>query len=101
MLNEIAMVINVYEIHRYQHDNFQHVVARTKNHTEEYVKKDVEKMNSILSDKLKAQGIKYVFAMGSMTDIINQRTKKSKERTIRTTINSLDIPYYYKDNVIL
>lgn len=82
LLNEIAMVINVYEIHRYQHDNFQHVVARTKNHTEEYVKKDVEKMNSILSDKLKAQGIKYVFAMGSMTDIINQRTKKSKRERL-------------------
>lgn len=82
ILNEIAMVINVYEIHRYRHDNFEHVVARTKNHTEEYVKKDVEKMNSILSDKLKAQGIKYVFAIGSMTDIINQRTKKSKRERL-------------------
>jgi hypothetical protein len=31
---------------------------------------------------LKAQGIKYVFAMGSMTDIINQRTKKSKRERL-------------------
>ena len=76
------MVINVYEIHRYQQDNFQYVVAKTNNHKEEYVKKDVEKMNSILSDKLKAQGVKYVFAIGSMTDIINQRTKKSKKERV-------------------
>jgi len=81
ILNEIAMVINVYEIHRYQNDNFQHVVARTNNHTEEHVKKDVEKMNSILSDKLKAQGVKYVFATGSMTDIItNQPTKRARKK---------------------
>jgi hypothetical protein len=30
---------NVYEIHRYQHDNIQYVVARTNKYTEEQVKK--------------------------------------------------------------
>jgi hypothetical protein len=67
---------NVYEIHRYQHDNFEYVVARTNKYTEEQVKKDVETMNEMLSGEAKSQGIRYVFAMGSMPDTIKQRTKK-------------------------
>jgi hypothetical protein len=69
---------NVYEIHRYQHDNFQYVVARTNKYTEEQVKKDVEKMNEMLSEDAKSQGIRYVFAIGSMSDMIKQRTKKTQ-----------------------
>ena len=68
---------NVYEIHRYQHDNFQYVVARTNKYTEEQVRKDIEKMNEMLSDESKSQGIRYVFAIGSMLDMIKQRTKKA------------------------
>jgi len=66
----------VYEIHRYQHDNFEYVVARTNKYTEEQVKNDVERMNEMLSDEAKSQGIKYVFAMGSRSDTTKQRTKK-------------------------
>ncbi|MGA7042274.1 MAG: hypothetical protein WBL88_11970 [Nitrososphaeraceae archaeon] len=71
--------MNVYEIHRYQNENFQYVVARTNKNSEEHVRKDVEKMNAMLSNEMKAQGIKYVFATGSMSDIIKQRGKKSKK----------------------
>jgi hypothetical protein len=71
--------VNVYEIHRYQNENFQYVVARTNKNSEEHVRKDVEKMNAMLSNEMKAQGIKYVFANGSMSDIIKQRGKKSKK----------------------
>jgi galactitol-specific phosphotransferase system IIB component len=67
---------NVYEIHRYQHDNFEYVVARTNKYTEEQVKKDIETMNEMLNEEAKSQGIRYVFAMGSMLDTIKQRTKK-------------------------
>ena len=67
---------NVYEIHRYQHDNFEYVVARTNKYTEEQVKKDVDKMNEMLSEEAKSQGIRYVFAIGSMSDMIKQRAKK-------------------------
>ena len=69
---------NVYEIHRYQHDNFEHVVARTNKYTEEQVKKDIETMNQMLSEEAKSQGIRYVFAVGSMPDTIRQRTKIQK-----------------------
>ena len=69
---------NVYEIHRYQHDNFEYVVARTNKNTEEQVRKDIEKMNEMLSDEAKSQGIGYVFAIGSMSDMIKQRTKKTQ-----------------------
>jgi hypothetical protein len=67
---------NVHEIHRYRHDNFEYVVARTNKYTEEQVKNDVERMNEMLSDEAKSQGIGYVFAVGSMPDTIKQRTKK-------------------------
>jgi hypothetical protein len=71
--------VNIYEIHRYQNENFQYVVARTNKNSEEHVRKDVEKMNAMLSNEMKAQGIKYVFATGSMSDMIKQRGKKSKK----------------------
>ena len=46
----------MYEIHRYQHDNFEYVVARTNKYTEEQVKKDIEKMNEMLNEEAKSQG---------------------------------------------
>jgi tRNA U34 5-carboxymethylaminomethyl modifying enzyme MnmG/GidA len=72
------MVLNVYEIHRYQHDNFQCVVTRTNKHNEEQIRTDIEKMNAMLSEEAKSQGVKYIFAVGSMTDMIRQRTKKNQ-----------------------
>ena len=73
------MVVNVYEIHRYENENFQYVVARTNKNSEEQVRRDVEKMNAMLSNEMKTQGIKYVFATGSMSDMIKQRGKKSRK----------------------
>ena len=69
--------MNVYEIHRYQNENFQYVVARTNKNSEEHVRKDVEKMNAMLSNEMKAQGIKYVFATGSMSEY-NKTTWKEE-----------------------
>ena len=75
--------MNVYEIHRYQNENFQYVVARTNKNSEEHVRKDVEKMNAMLSNEMKAQGIKYVFATGYMSDIIRQHGKKNNHQFSR------------------
>jgi hypothetical protein len=72
----MAVVSNVYEIHRYQHDIFQCVVARTNKYNEKQVKKDIEIMNAMLSEQAKSEGIRYIFATGSMSDMIRQRTKK-------------------------
>jgi hypothetical protein len=72
------VVSNVYEIHRYQYDNFRCVVARTNKYNEEQIRKDIEKMNAMLSEEAKSQGIRYVFAIGSMSDMIRQRTKKNQ-----------------------
>ena len=74
-------MLNVYEIHRYVGDDFQYVVARTNKYAEEKIRKDVERMNAMLSDELKAQGIRYVFAIGSSTtDIINTKQASKRER---------------------
>ena len=74
-------MVNVYEIHRYAGDDFQYVVARTNKYAEEKIRKDVERMNAMLSDELKAQGIRYVFAIGSSTtDIINTKQASKRER---------------------
>ena len=74
-------MLNVYEIHRYAGDDFQYVVARTNKYSEEKIRKDVERMNAMLSDELKAQGIRYVFAVGSSTtDIINTKQVSKRER---------------------
>jgi hypothetical protein len=70
---------NSFEIHRYAGDDFQYIVARTNKYTEEKIRKDVERMNAMLSDELKAQGIRYVFAVGSTTEMIRDKAGK-KER---------------------
>ena len=35
-------------------------------------------MNEMLSEEAKSQGIRYIFAMGSISDMIKQRTKKTQ-----------------------
>jgi hypothetical protein len=72
----------IYEIHRYRSSEFQYVVARTNKHSEDYVKTDVEKMNALLSPEMQAEGIRYVFALGtvdSMNKKTGDRVKKKKE----------------------
>lgn len=73
---------SIYEIHRFRGDEFQYVVARTNKHSEDYVKADVEKMNALLSPEMKADGIRYVFALGTV-DGMNKKTgerMKKKEK---------------------
>jgi hypothetical protein len=55
-------MVEYYEIHCYQEDAFQYVVARTNKWSEEKVKSDVQRMNSMLSSELKVKGMRYVFA---------------------------------------
>ncbi|HYY65789.1 MAG TPA: hypothetical protein VE622_01515 [Nitrososphaeraceae archaeon] len=73
------MVVNSYEIHRYQHDNFEYIVAKTNKYSEENVRKDVEKMNAMLTDEMRVRGIKYVFAIGSITDVNKQQRKRKSK----------------------
>jgi hypothetical protein len=66
----------VYEIHKYQHDDFQYVVARTNKYSENKVKNDVERMNGMLNESLKTMGIKYVFVISDTADSIYKDRKK-------------------------
>jgi hypothetical protein len=73
----------VFEIHKYKIDTFLYIVARTNKHSEDYVKGDVEKMNNMLSPEMKAEGIRYVFALGtvdSMARKAGERTHKKSKR---------------------
>jgi hypothetical protein len=69
----------IYEIHRFKGDEFQYVVARTNKHSEDYVRADVEKMNALLTPEIKAEGIRYVFALG-MVDSMNKKTGEKKKK---------------------
>lgn len=71
--------MQVFEIHRYRGDEFQYVVARTNKHSEDYVKKDVEKMNGLLSPEMKADGIRYVFALGTVDSMVKKTGEKKKK----------------------
>jgi len=66
----------VYEIHKYQHDDFQYVVARTNKYSENKVKNDVERMNGMLNESLKTMGIRYVFVISDTADSIYKERKK-------------------------
>ena len=66
----------VYEIHKYQNDDFQYVVARTNKYSENKVKNDVERMNGMLYESLKTMGIKYVFVISDTADSIYKDRKK-------------------------
>lgn len=56
-----------------------YVVARTNKHPEDCVKGDVEKMNGMLSPEMRAEGIRYVLAPGT----VDSMNKKTGERTSR------------------
>lgn len=71
---------DVYEIHKYQNGELKYVVARTNKHSEEKVRSDVQKMNDMLSEEFRSQGINYVFAVGTMADYMKNAGKKEKER---------------------
>jgi hypothetical protein len=66
----------IYEIHKYQHDDFQYVVASTNKYSETKVKKDVERMNSMLNESLRTMGIRYVFTVSDTSDSLYKERKK-------------------------
>ena len=66
----------IYEIHKYQQDDFQYVVASTNKYPETKVKNDVVRMNSMLNDSLRTMGIKYVFAVSDTSDSAYKERKK-------------------------
>ena len=76
-----------YEIHRYQNDSFQYIVATTNKHAEEHVRQDVDHFNAILSNEMKSQGIKYVFAIGSTQKGTSKKINKNKDE--RNTEHSI------------
>lgn len=75
----------IYEIHKYRDESFLYVVARTNKHTEDYVKSDVEEMNNMLTPEMKSEGIRYVFALGT----VDSMTKKAGDRTRKKDKNIL------------
>jgi len=66
----------IYEIHKYQQDDFQYVVASTNKYPETKVKNDVERMNSMLNEALKTIGIRYVFSVNDTSDSVYKERKK-------------------------
>lgn len=75
----------IYEIHKYRGESFLYIVARTNKHQEDYVKSDVEKMNEMLSPQIKSEGIRYMFALGTvdgMSKKTGDRTKKKDKQCI-------------------
>jgi hypothetical protein len=69
----------VYEIHKYRGESFLYVVARTNKHAEDYVRGDVEKMNGMLTPEMKSEGIRYVFALGTVDSMSKKAGDKRKK----------------------
>jgi hypothetical protein len=68
----------IFEIHKYQHDDFQYVVASTNKYSESKVRCDVERMNAMLNESLKTMGMRYVFVISDTSDsLFKERKKKS------------------------
>jgi hypothetical protein len=68
----------IYEIHKYQQDDFQYVVASTNKYYESKVRCDVERMNAMLNESLKTMGMRYVFVISDTSDsLFKERKKKS------------------------
>ncbi len=78
----------VFEIHKYKGDVFLYVVARTNKHSEDYVKSDVEKMNNMLSPEMKAEGMRYVFALGTVDTIARKAGERARKKGKQEEENS-------------
>jgi len=72
-------MLQVYEIHKYRGESFLYVVARTNKHAEDYVKSDVEKMNNMLTPEMRLEGIRYVFALGTVDSMSKKAGDKRKK----------------------
>ena len=66
----------IFEIHKYRGESFLYVVARTNKHAEDYVRDDVDRMNGMLSPQMKSEGVRYIFALGTVESI----SKKTGDR---------------------
>ncbi len=75
--------MQVFEIHKYRGDEFMYIVARTNKHSEEYVRGDVEKMSNMLTPEMKAEGIRYLFALGTI-DSMNKKTGERPKKNRRS-----------------
>jgi hypothetical protein len=91
-MQAINLPMQVFEIHKYRGDEFMYIVARTNKHTEDYVRGDVDKMNNMLTPEMKGDGIKYIFALGTI-ESINKKTgdrgRKKDKRGPEETANLL------------
>ena len=84
-------MIESYEIHRYQNDTFQYVVATTNKHTEEYVRRDVERFNAIMSNEIRSQGIKYVLSTCSTQKSANKKNIKCENEKLKSAADEVKI----------
>jgi hypothetical protein len=84
----IQKMRQVLEIHKYKGDVFMYIVARTTKHPEEYVKNDVEKMNDMLLPEMKAEGIRYVFALGTVDSMAKKKTSERSARKAKDKQNT-------------
>jgi hypothetical protein len=84
-------MVNSYEIHRYQNDTFQYIVATTNKHTEEDVRRDVEHFNAILSNEIRSQGVRYVFAVGSTQKGANKKNIKCEKEKLEIPVGDIKI----------
>jgi hypothetical protein len=83
--------MQIYEIHKYRGESFMYIVARTNKHSEDYVRRDVEKMNNMLTPEMRGEGIRYVFALGTI-ESMNKRTgerSRKKDKASEETVNLL------------
>jgi hypothetical protein len=80
-----------YEIHRYQNDTFQYIVATTNKHIEEDVRRDVEHFNAILSNEIRSQGVRYVFAVGSAQKGANKKNIKCEKEKLENTADDVKV----------
>ena len=68
----------VYEIHCYQNDVFQYVVAKTNKLSEKKVQEDVDNMNHALGSEINRKGIKYVFVVPANSRPIGEVRDQNK-----------------------
>ena len=79
-------MIRLYEIHCYQGDVFQYVVARTSKHSEDKVREDVEKMNHALGSEIHRKDIKYVFVAATNSRVagdIREQNSRTKSVSVK------------------
>jgi hypothetical protein len=70
----------VFEIHKYRGESFLYVVARTNKHAEDYVRSDVEKMNGMLTPEMRSEGIRYVFALGTVETLNKKAGDRARKK---------------------